>query len=83
MQPSTHWRYRKALKPFLAFILEYRYYPESAAEFDDLLCEWRHSTKVSKANFAGAVAAVEYAVQQIHHRLLSSITFRPGVIAVE
>ena len=69
VQPSTHRRYRKALKPFLAFILEHRYYPESAAEFDDLLCEWRHSTKVSKANFEGAVAAVEFAVPQFHHQL--------------
>ena len=40
VQPTTVRKYRKAVLPFLSFITENRYWPETCGEFDDLLREW-------------------------------------------
>ena len=39
VQPTTVRKYRKARLPFLSFITEHRYWPETSGEFDDLFCE--------------------------------------------
>ena len=62
-------RYRKDMQPFLTFIFDNKYWPETPAEFDDLLVEWRHSRKVKKSTFEGAVAAVEFALPSFKSQL--------------
>ncbi len=62
-------KYRKAWRPFLSFITEYRYWPETNGEFHDLFCEWRHSRSIYKAAFESAVAAVELSLPQFRGQL--------------
>ena len=66
---QTTQRYRASLKPFLKFLIDQRFAPEEAAEFDDLLVEWKRSGAVTKSNFEGAVAAIEFACPQLKGRL--------------
>ncbi len=69
VQPSTVQKHRKAPLPFLSFITEPRYWPETSGEFNDLLCEWRHSRTINKAAFESAVAAVESSLPQFRGQL--------------
>ncbi len=69
VQPTTVRKYRKALLPFLSFTTEHRHWPETSGEFDDLLCEWRHSRSINKAAFESTVAAVEFALPRFRGQL--------------
>ena len=69
VQPTTVRKYRKALLPFLSFITEHRYWPETSGEFDDLFCEWRDSRSINKAAFESAVSAAELSLLQFRGQL--------------
>ena len=46
-----------------------QFQPAFANQFDDLLVEWKHSAKPSKANFECAVAALEFVLPQLRNHL--------------
>ena len=51
-------RYRKAVQPFAAWLSENNYDLSTAAEWDDVLAEYKHfkGPALTKANFEGMVA---------------------------
>ena len=55
-------RYRKAIQPFAAWLIEMHYNPDQASEWDDLLAEYKHfrGASLTKANFELTVAGVEF-----------------------
>ena len=57
---GTLQRYRKAVLPFAAWLIEHNYNPSTADEWDDLLAEFKHDKVPSKAQFESAVAGVEF-----------------------
>ena len=59
--PTTLRRYREALRPFVAFLLENILSPSEAAEWDDLLMEYKHEHMPRRAAFEALVAALEFA----------------------
>ena len=59
--PSTLRRYREALRPFVAYLLENIFSPSEAAEWDDLLMEYKHEHTPRRAAFEALVAALEFA----------------------
>ena len=60
--PQTIVVYQKAVRLFLAWVVEHQLVLGSLYELDDLLVEWRFMMNISKAIFAHAVAAIEVAI---------------------
>ena len=60
IQGTSLERYRRALLPFVAYLVERNFAPDGAEQWDDLVVEWRNDTRPSKANFEACVAAVEF-----------------------
>ena len=44
IKSSSVERYRRALLPFVAFLVERDFVPHGAEQWDDLLVEWRNDT---------------------------------------
>ena len=61
--------YRRASKPFISYLIERRYSPAGADQFDDLLVEWRNDCSPSKSNFEACVAAIEFVLPSFRGRL--------------
>ena len=59
--PSTLKRYRDALRPFVAYLVENRFSPSEPAEWDDLLMEFKFEHTPRRAAFEALVAALEFA----------------------
>ncbi len=59
VKDATLVRYRRALRPFLEFIIDFKLSPATPQQFDDLLVEWKNTRSVSKADFEGCIAAIE------------------------
>jgi len=60
VQHATLNRYRSAFKPFLLFLIKHNFVPISAAEFDDLLVEYKYLEEPTRSTFEGLIAAVEF-----------------------
>ena len=60
IQGTSLERYRRALHPFVAYLVEGNFVPYGAEQWDDLVVEWHNDTRPSKANFEACVAAVEF-----------------------
>lgn len=67
--PSTLQRYRDALRPFVAFLLENHFNPVDASEFDDLFVEFKHEHTPRRAAFEATVAALEFAAPPLKGHL--------------
>ena len=61
--------YRKALQPFISYLIEKRFSPRRASQWDDLLVEWRNECSASKSNFEQCVAAVEFVLPSFRGHL--------------
>ena len=61
VEPDTLHAYQRALQPFVDWLRGEQLQPEAAAEFDDLLIDFKVERVVSKSGFENLVAAVEYA----------------------
>ena len=62
-------RYRRALLPFVAFLVERDFVPHGAEQWDDLLVEWRNDTRPLKSNFEACVAAIEFVFPRFRRHL--------------
>ncbi len=62
IKDATTQRYRKALAPFLAFLVDHRFSPVTAPEFDDLVVESKNAefSRITKSSFEGLVAALAH-----------------------
>ena len=66
------------MAPFLAWLLEQRFTPRVAAEFDDLAVEFNNFAPISKSAFEGLIAGLEHVLPQLKghlpwsHSVLSS-----------
>ena len=69
VQPGSLERYRRALVPFLHWLLECGYAPQGAEQWDDLLVEWRNACMPSKSSFEACVAATEFVFARFRGRL--------------
>ena len=69
VQPATHSRYKAAVGKFTLWLSESGYLPDSPAEYDDLLVEWKNDRDISKADFEGCVAGVEHALPRLKGNL--------------
>ena len=67
IKDATTQRYRKALAPFLAFLVDNRFSPVTAPEFDDLVVEFMNAefSRITKSSFEGLVAALEHVLPQL------------------
>ncbi len=67
IKDATTQRYRKALAPFLAFLVDNRFSPVTAPEFDDLVVEFKNAefSRITKSSFEGLVAALEHVLPQL------------------
>ena len=61
--------YRRALQPFISYLIERQYAPSGAEQFDDLLVEFRNDCSPSKSSFEACVAAVEFVIPSFRGRL--------------
>ena len=68
--------YRRALQPFISYLIEKRYAPSGAEQFDDLLVEFRNDCSPSKSSFEACVAAVEFVTPSFRGRLPWSVVGR-------
>ena len=53
-------RYRQAARVFSDWLEENRLHPETVGEWDDLLVEWKNSTRPSRSKFNTTVASIEF-----------------------
>ena len=60
IQHTSQERYRRSLRPFVAWLVEHRFVPHGAEQWDDLLVEWKNDSTPSKTLFEAAVAATEF-----------------------
>ena len=67
--PSTLRRYRESLRPFVIYLLENKFYPCDAPEFDDLVMEYKHEHTPKRAAFEALVAALEFACPPLKGKL--------------
>ena len=57
---TTIRRYRKGVAPFVAWLIEQRFNPTQASEWDDLLVEFKNDKLITLSQFSLAVAGVEF-----------------------
>ncbi len=71
IKDATTQRYRKALAPFLAFLVDHRFSPVTAPEFDDLVVEFKNAefSRITKSSFEGLAAALEHVLPQLRGNL--------------
>ena len=72
VQASTHHRYRQRAGEFCSWLLQNKYFPETAIQIDDMIMEWKVDTNPSKANFENLLAAVEFVLPRAKGKLLVS-----------
>ncbi len=59
VKDATLVRYRRALRLFLEFTIDFKLSPDTPQQFDDRLVEWKDTRSVSKADFERCIAAIE------------------------
>ena len=69
MQALTLQRYRDAVRLYIDFLNKHSFFPQEAAEHDDLLVERKNSDNLTKAQFETLIAAVEFAHPPFKGRL--------------
>ena len=63
VKDATLVRYRRALRLFLEFTIDFKLSPDTPQQFDDRLVEWKDTRSVSNADFEGCIAAIELCCQ--------------------
>ena len=66
---SSTQKYRRALAPFLECLIDNRFSPRFAPEFDDLIVEYKNDRRITKAAMEGLVAAVEHVLPSFKGQL--------------
>ena len=67
--PESLNKYKIALQPFVLWLDDHSFTPSSAEEFDDLLVEFKNDVGVSKTAFEQLVAAIEFILPNMKHKL--------------
>ena len=66
VKPSTRDRYMAVLRPFIDWLERYKFVPQLACEFDDLIVEYKNDptkpNQLRKAEMESLVAALEMCV---------------------
>ena len=57
---ATHARYRKCISVFVTWLADCSFNPVDAWEFDDLCVEFKVDMGISKADFGGLLAGLEF-----------------------
>ena len=71
IQDASSQRYRRAVAPFLEFLISFNFNPVEPAEFDDLIVEFKHhlQNKLTKSSFEGLIAGVEHVLPSLKGKL--------------
>ena len=67
--PATHARYRKCISAFLMWLVDNDFNPVGACEFDDLVVEFKVDLCISKADFEGLLAGLEFVLPRLKGEL--------------
>ena len=67
---ATHKIYRTRVRRFMAWIIQFNFYFCDPGELDDLLVDFKNSECLTKSEFDGTLAGVEFVLPQFKGRLL-------------
>ena len=76
VQEQTLVRYRGAAQPFVRWLEENGFFPQTASEWDDLLVEFKNATNLTRPAFEQLVSCVEF----VHPRYKGELSWAHAVI---
>ena len=74
IQDSSTKKYRRALMPFIAHLVDHGFCPATSLEFDDLIVEFKNDQRITKSHMENLVAAVEHVLPTFKGQLVWSHT---------
>ena len=70
--------YRKSGRQFADWAADLNYEPQDAAEWDDLLVEWKNESGVTRSHFEATVASLEFFMPRLRGQLAWAHAVKAG-----